>query len=163
MTLYELTDTYARLYELASSGDIDEQTFLDTLEAMDFTADLEAKAEGYAKVITNLQGEIALCRAEEDRLAENRRAKEMNIKRMKERLQQAMDMMGRDKIKTPLFSLSVQNNPPSVSIEDEKAVPDQYLIPQPPKVDKKAILAAVKAGAEFDWATITQGRSLRIR
>ena len=163
MTLYELTDTYAQLYELAAGGDIDEQTFLDTLEATDFTADLEAKAEGYAKIITNLQGEIAQCKAEEERLAENRRAKETNIKRMKERLQQAMDMVGRDKIKTPLFSLNVQNNPPSVTVADERAVPEKYLIPQPPKVDKKAILADIKAGAEFDWVTVTQGRSLRIR
>ena len=163
MTLYELTGQYAELLDMAVNGDIDEQTFQDTLEAMDFAAEIEDKAEGYAKVITMLQGDVKQCREEKKRIAENRKTMENKIQRMKDRLQEAMEYTGHTKIKTPLFSLSVQNNPPGVSIPDESAVPEAYRIPQPAKVDKKKILDDLRAGAAFDWAAMTQGRSLRIR
>lgn len=163
MTLYELTGQYAQLLDMAESGDIDEQAFQDTLEAMDFTSQIEEKAEGYAKIITMLQGDVNRCKEEEKRIAENRKAIENKIQQMKHRLQEAMEYTGQTQIKTPLFSLSVQNNPLSVFIPDESAVPESYLVPQPAKVDKKKILNDMKAGAVFDWASITQGRSLRIR
>ena len=65
MTLYELTNDYMNLLELAEDPDIDEQAFLDTLEGIDGA--LEDKAEGYAKVIRTLEGDAAnlehFCRA----------------------------------------------------------------------------------------------------
>ncbi|PEW97507.1 ATPase, partial [Bacillus cereus] len=39
----------------------------------------------------------------------------------------------------------------------------EYMIPQPAKVDKKSLLAAVKGGMQWDGITLTQGESVRIR
>lgn len=53
-TLYELTGQYLTIYEM----DIDEQTKQDTLEGMDWEEDFVNKAEGYVKVIKNLEADI---------------------------------------------------------------------------------------------------------
>ena len=62
MTLYNLTNDYMNLLELAEDPDIDEQAFMDTLEGIEGA--LEDKAEGYAKVIRTLEGDAAACDAE---------------------------------------------------------------------------------------------------
>ena len=106
MTLYELTNDYMNLLELAEDPDIDEQAFMDTLEGIDGA--LEDKAEGYAKVIRTLEGDAAACDAESKRLRNKKQAIERNIDRMKKALQYAMETTGKTKFKTPLFSFNIQ-------------------------------------------------------
>lgn len=61
-TLYQLTDDYLTLLELAEDPDIDEQALKDTMEGIEGA--LEIKAEGYAKIIRMLEGDAAACDAE---------------------------------------------------------------------------------------------------
>ena len=160
-TLYELTNDYMNLLELAEDPDIDEQAFMDTLEGIDGA--LEDKAEGYAKVIRTLEGDAAACDAESKRLRNKKQTIENNIKRMKTALQYAMETTGKTKFKTALFSFGIQKNGYSVSILDESKIPDKYLIPQEPQVDKRAIVADLKGGEQYSWAELVQTKSLRIR
>lgn len=161
MTLYELTEDYMNLLELAEDPDIDEQAFVDTLEGIEGA--LEDKADGYAKVIRTLEGDAAACDAESKRLRNKKQTIENNIKRMKKALQYAMETTGKTKFKTPLFSFGIQKNGYSVSILDESKIPDKYLIPQEPQVDKRAIVADLKGGEQYSWAELVQTKSLRIR
>lgn len=57
----------------------------------------------------------------------------------------------------------MQKNSVSVSIPDESKVPEQYLIPQPPKINKTEIKEDLKNGDEYDWAELVQTESLRYR
>lgn len=161
MTLYELTEDYMNLLELAEDPDIDEQAFTDTLEGIDGA--LEDKAEGYAKVIRTLEGDAAACDAESKRLRTKKQTIENNIKRMKSALQMAMEATGKRKFKTPLFSFGIQKNPESVVIDHAGKVPASYWIPQPPELDKKAIKAYLKENEGVEWAHLEQTESLRIR
>ena len=161
MTLYELTNDYMNLLELAEDPDIDEQAFIDTLEGIDGA--LEDKAEGYAKVIRTLEGDAAACDAESKRLRNKKQTIENNIKRMKAALQYAMETTGKTKFKTALFSFGIQKNPASVVIDHAGKVPANYWIPQPPELDKKAIKAYIKENGDVDWAHLEQTESLRIR
>ena len=70
---------------------------------------------------------------------------------------------GKTKFKTSLFSFGIQKNPPSVVIDDDQAVPFDYLVVQDPKPDKKRMLAELKAGKELPFARLKQTESLRIR
>ena len=164
MTLYELTSDYMNLLELAEDPDIDEQAFMDTLEGIDGA--LEDKAEGYAKVIRTLEGDAAACDAESKRLRNKKQAIERNIDRMKTALQYAMETTGKTKFKTALFSFGIQKNPAAVVIDEGyiKNIPDRFLIPQDPQIDKKAIKEALKAGEDLEGiAHLEQTESLRIR
>ena len=164
MTLYELTEDYMNLLELAEDPDIDEQAFADTLEGIEGA--LEDKAEGYAKVIRTLEGDAAACDAESKRLRNKKQTIENNIKRMKAALQCAMQITGKTKFKTSLFSFGIQKNPAAVVIDEEhlENIPDRFLIPQDPQIDKKAIKEALKAGEDLEGiAHLEQTESLRIR
>lgn len=164
MTLYELTEDYMNLLELAEDPDIDEQAFTDTLEGIEGA--LEDKAEGYAKVIRTLEGDAAACDAESKRLRNKKQTIENNIRRMKAALQYAMQATGKTKFKTALFSFGIQKNPAAVVIDEGylENIPDRFLIPQDPQIDKKAIKEALKAGEDLEGlAHLSETYSLRIR
>ena len=160
-TLYELTGDYLQVVEMMDDPDIDAQTIVDTLEAID--GEIEDKAENYAKVIVNANAERDGLANEIDRLTRRKRAIDENTKRMKEALQQAMQITGKTKFKTPLFSFGIQKNPASVQIDEGATIPDKYLIAQEPKIDRKGMIADLKEGIEIKGCTLTQSESLRIR
>lgn len=161
MTLYEITDEYRKLLEIAEDPDMDPDVLRDTMEAID--ADLEDKADGYAKVIRTLEAEEAGVDAEIKRLQARKSAVSGNKGRIKDALEKAMRQTGKTKFKTVLFSFGIQKNPPSVAILKEDSVPIDYLVVPDPQPDKKRILAELKAGAKFDWAELKQTEALRIR
>ena len=163
-SLYELTDDYLALLEMAEDPDIDEQALKDTMEGIEGA--LEIKAEGYAKIIRTLEGDAAACDAESKRLRNKKQAIERNIDRMKKALQYAMETTGKTKFKTALFSFGIQKNPAAVVIDEGyiENIPDRFLIPQDPQIDKKAIKEALKAGEDLEGiAHLEQTESLRIR
>ena len=162
--IYELTQDYLRLLEMAEDPDLDPEVIADTFEGIE--GELEIKAENYAKVMKNLEGDIAALKAEEERLAKKRKAIENNIKRMKLALQEAMEITGKTKFKTELFSFGIQKNAPSVVIDaaDIRDIPEDYLKFKEPEVDKTAIKNAINAGVDFEGlAHLEVSQSLRIR
>lgn len=159
--IYELTSDFLKVQELIESGEYDFETLQNTLECIDY--EIEQKADGYARVIKNITAEIEGIKAEETRLSEKRKALENSVTRLKKSLETAMIQTDKRNFKTALFSFNIQKSSPSVNITDDKKVPDEYKIPQPDKIDNKAIIQALKDGAKFDWAELKQGESLRIR
>lgn len=125
--------------------------------------EVEEKAENIAILIKNFESDVEGIKKEEERLAAKRTSAENNIKGLKTYLDTAMRATGKEKFKTKLFSFNIQNNAPSVDIKDEKLIPKEYFIEQDPKLDRKAVLAALKEGKEIQGATIKQTKSLRIR
>lgn len=160
-TLYELTDQMQQLLEMGTDPSIDEQTFLDTFEALE--GEIEDKADGYAKVIAELNGMTETIDKEIDRLKTKKQTIANNIDRMKRNLASSMVITGKRKFKTDLFSFAIQKNPPSLVIDDPKKVPQMFLVPQDPKIDTASIKEKLKAGEELDFAHLTQTESLRIR
>lgn len=160
MKLYELTGQYLELEEMAANGEIDEQTFVDTMESI--TEDIKSKADGYARVIRNLEANVEAYKNEEERLYSKRKTLENNIKRMKSNLQYCMCVTGEKKFKTELFSFNVKKNPKKLVVDKIEAVPEEFLIMQEPKVDTKALKEFV-ADNEVSYAHLEQGESLVIR
>lgn len=164
-TLYELTGQMQALLALMEDPDVDPQIIEDSLEAV--SGEIEVKADGYARVMAELEARKAAVKAEKDRLAALESSLGKNIDRMKESLKTSMIATGKTKFKTDLFSFSVQKNPPKVVIDDLSRIPEGFLIPQPPKVDTASIkesLKSVDAGSMWEGIChLEQGESLRIR
>lgn len=162
-SIYELTEDYMNLLAMAEDPDIDEQAFMDTLEGIEGA--LEDKADGYAKVMKQLEANADGLDAEIKRLQERKSLMAKNVDRMKSTLQKMMETTGKKKFKTELFSFNIQNNPPSLVMdsEDIEVIPMEYLVPQDPKIDKTKIKADIKAGKEITFAHMVTGRSLRIK
>lgn len=159
MTLYELTGQMAALLAMLEDGEADEDVIRDTMEAVGL--EFEDKADGYAKMIRAMQGDVEVIKAERERLARREETISNAIKRMKERLEESMRATGKTKFKTPLFGYSIQKNPPTVNITGD--VPERFYIQQEPKLDKKALIAYVKEHGDQEYAELTQSESLRIR
>ena len=163
-TLYELTEDYINLLALAEDPDIDEQAFMDTLDGIEGA--IEVKAEGYAKVMRQLEADAAACEAESKRLRNKKQTIENNIKRMKAALQMAMEATGKRKFKTPLFSFNIQKNPASVVMDEQyiENIPERFLVRKDPEINRKAIRDAINAGEDLEGlAHLEQTESLRIK
>lgn len=162
-TLYDLTGQWLELYNMADDPDMQEEfeLWFDTMEGLE--GEIEDKADGYAMVMKDLDGQVAAIKKEEERLAARRRTIENRVEYMKSKLQEMMVITGKTKFKTPLFSFGIQKNPASVVIDDESKIPAGYWIPQQPKLDKASLKDWLKEGNECEWAHLAQSESLRIR
>lgn len=164
MTLYEMTTEYQILLEMAEDPEVDGETLTDTLEALG--GEIEDKADGYAKVLKQLDADAAFLKAEEKRLADRRKAIENNSARMKAALQNAMTLTGKPKFKTDLFSFTIRKNPARVVIdrEDTNGAPVEFVVIQRPTWNKEALKEALKAGKDVRGiAHLEQTESLLIK
>lgn len=160
-TLYELTEEFHDLMQMAEEQNLTQKDIEDTLEGIEY--EIEEKAEACAMVIRSLEEDANGLDHEIKRLTYRKRAINNNIRSIKTNLEKTMTETGKRKFKTKLFSFRIQNNPPSTKIEDESKIPEIYLIPQQPKIDKKSILKDLKAGQEVEGASLVLTESLRIQ
>ena len=158
MTLYEMTDSVRQLFSLLESGEIDEQTYADTVEAIG----ADEKLEGYCQIIKQLKAEADMFKAEESRLADRRKTLENNADRMRDAVLEFMAASGQSKAKAGTFSISVGTSS-SVEITNEAAIPADYRTPQPDKIDKTAIKKALADGENIAGAQLVSGSRLTIR
>ena len=161
MNLFEISNEYLAILQLAEDPDVDPEVLADTMESIE--ADFEDKADAYAYIIATLKGDAATIDAELKRLKARKDAIEANADRLKKSLEEAMRVTKKTKFKTAMHSFNLQKNPQSVYLIEGAEIPEQYLIPQEPRIDKKAILADLKAGKTFDFAELQQTDGLRIR
>ena len=148
-----------RLLEL--HPDLDEQTLADTLEG---ATDLK---EAIVTLIRSALDDECMARALKERLDAMRTRLSRLESRATSKRQVAietMDVAELKKLTEPDFTASVRTGPPSVAITSEPDLPIEYLIPQPAKPDKRAILEALSAGAFVPGAMLAQPKtSLSIR
>lgn len=158
-SLYELKGQYLELLSMMEEG-ADEKTIKDTLEGIE--GEIEVKADNYARIIRQLESDANGLKTEIERMIDRKRALENRVSYLKNNLQDAMILTGKEKFKTELFSFRIQNNPAFVVIDDPTSIPAEFLIPQEPKVDKKSIKEFLKDN-DANWCHLDQTRSLRIR
>ena len=157
MNLYELSLSFQEVQNM----DLDPEVMKDTLDSIEDA--IENKAENIAKLIRNLESDGSAYKEEEDRLKTKRQATENKVKWLKTYLEDNMKLTGKTKFKSGMFNFSIQKNPASVNITDEKIIPGEFLIPQPPKVDKTSLKEILKRGIEVPGAELKQTEGLRIR
>ena len=164
-SLYELNNEYSELQAMLENGvesPEDEKEIAAALEAVH--GDIEAKADGYAKIMRNMAAEAESIRIEEKRLYTRRKALENGVDRLKSAIYNTMTLLGAKKVKTSIGDWSIQKNPQSVIILDVTKVPARFLIEQPPTVDKRAMLDEFKQTGEiFEGVEFTRGESVRFK
>lgn len=107
-TLFDITEDFRSLYELATDPECDEQVFQDTLEGL--MGELEVKSCGYTQVIKQLDMEAKQAKEVSQIFADKAKVRENHIKRMKEALKIAMETAGTDQIEAGAFTIKLQKN-----------------------------------------------------
>lgn len=161
MKLYELTQNYINLQELLDDPEVPVEIINAALSEV--TEEIEDKAENIAKIIKGIEADVIALKEEETRLSYKRKGLEGRVKYLKEYLESSMRAVDKPKIKGKLFSFSIQKNPPSVDVLDECLVPEEFFNIPAPVLDKKEVLARLKAGEDIPGVAIKQTESLRIR
>lgn len=162
--LYELNAEFNQLWMLLEDEEVDEEMVIGAFETA--TEDLTVKLENCCKYIKNIDAEIAGLKAEEERLYARRKAKENAIKRLKELMKLAMNTAGEKKLPCGTFTVSVQNNPPSVVMDEQyiENIPEDYLKYRDPEIDRKKLKDHLEKGiAPEGIAHLEVSTSVRIR
>lgn len=162
--LYELTDAYASLIAALDECESLEQQEEILAQLAGVNEAIGDKAEAYARIMQNMLAAIAARDAEIKRLKAINDRDENAVKRLKDNIRYAMEIAGATEINTTIGKWKIQRNPPKVQITDASLIPADYLIPQPPKVDGKGILAAYRNDGEIVPGTeVVQEESVRFK
>lgn len=162
--IYEIKNEFNTLWSILEDELVDDEALMGAWETA--TEDLAEKLENCCKYIKNEEAVIAGLKEEEERLNARRKTKENAIKRLKQLMQDAMNAAGEKKLPCGIFTVSIQNNAPSVVMDEQyvENVPAEFLRMREPEVDKKKILEALKEGKNLDGlAHLQQTASIRIR
>ncbi len=163
-SLYELTEEYQALLEIAEDPDADPQTLVDTMEGI--TGEIEDKAEGYVKVLRSIKANKQALKDEIGRLKAKYSAMENSEKRMKDLLMYAMMLTGRTKIRTPLATMAVRKaSVPTLCIDDPymENLPEEYLVQKDPEPNRAKIRKALEDGEDLGFAHLEYTSYLDIR
>ena len=139
--------TYLRSRLLGEIPDLDAETLADTLEGI---TDLR---EMVAELIRSALEDEALASGLSTRLNDMKARLERFEVRAGRKRQLALRVMGEadiQKLTQSDFTASLKQGAPTLDVVDEAKVPAAYWKPQPSKLDKQGLLAALKAGTEID-------------
>ena len=159
MTLYEISNDLKAFIDAYEAGEIPEDAYADTLNAIELT--FEDKADDIAKAITNINSDISALLTEIKRLQELQKIRENHVKNLKNYLNEQMKTIGKTKFSTPLFNFNICKNGGLQPIEITGDVPAEYcdLVP-----NNTLIRDAIKEGVEIKFAKLLErGEHLRIK
>lgn len=131
--------------------DADEETLLDTVEGL---TDLD---EVIAEIVRSRLEDLALVEALQNRrdiMQERLGRLKWRADKKKELITEALDRSGLKRIQREDFTLSLRPGAAGLQVIDEAAIPEPFWRPQPPKLDRQALLAALKDGAAVPGAVL---------
>lgn len=164
--LFELTEEYMQLLEMAEDPDVDPEVLADTMEGL--TGEIEDKADGYAYVIDGINADVDAIDKEIKRLRARKETLTNNADRIKSHLYNAMLTIGKRKFKTAKHSFTIAKNggkipvlyAPDMKVEQ---IPLEF-VKVVQEVDKDAVREYLESGKELDFARLGErGESLRIK
>lgn len=160
MRLYELTNQYSRIQEMASEFDDELISELEKIEEQ-----LSDKLESCVLVLRSLELESEAIKKEEERLMDRRKSIDNGHDRLKKYMEDSMKSVEIRKMKTNLFTLSIRKNPRSLQIDDG-ILPehvDKVYQKVMTSICKETIKQDLKKGVKLPYARLVQGESLRIK
>ena len=134
--------------------DTDEDTISDTVQGM------TTLPEMIAAVVRSRLEDLALARALRTQIdeMETRHARfERRAEKKRQIVTSVMERADIRKIVEPDFTASLRRTPPGLLVVDESQIPETFWRPQPPKLDRRSLLAAVKAGQDIRGAALDNG------
>ena len=148
---------------IVSYPDLDDQTLADTLEGL---TDLQ---EIIAAMIRSALDDEAMAEALSTRLADMKGRLDRIARRAKTKRSLVLDAMTKAEISKVLesdFTATMRSGGQTMDVIDEAAIPEDYWLPQPPKLDRQRLLGDLKqdvAVAGVQLAPRTKQLSVRTK
>ncbi len=159
MHLRELTADF----EMYLNADTDEEIAAALAEIT--AGQIEDKAENYCYFLRDLEGDIEKFKTEGKRIASVIKVMENKHAHVKDYMKTTLELAGINNLPAGIFKVSVQQNPPALSVVDDTLCPAEYIIEIPATTakDTPRIKDDLKAGKDVPGYELTRGTSLRIR
>lgn len=160
--LYELSNAYKMLQDTDELTEEELETALGNIKEV-----FRDKALNIGKLVLSLKSDEDAISSEIKRLSDRKQAVSNRTERIKSYLAQEMEVTNEDKIKDEVITISLVNNPPSVQVVNEEAIPANYwrTIPETKEIDKRSILDEYKesGGIVHGVNIITDKKHILIR
>ena len=157
MTLYEIDKQIGELLIFAAEQELTEDEIKDTLNSL--VMDRVDKIDNIACYYKNLLSDVEALKAEENKLADRRKAKENKAEGLKRYLSSILEGQ---RFETARVKVSFRKSD-RVAIDDPTKLSEDYLRYSEPTADKTAIKEALKAGKEVAGAHLEQNLSMTIK
>ena len=147
--MYDYTLAFHELEQMLADGLIDKETYEDTIASLE--GDAKEKAQNLAYMIDNFTAHAEMLKEEAKKLREKAKTIENKIEWLENSLEQFFRASGHkegDTLQVGIYRLGYRKLPDKVEITDEEKIPEAFLVPQKPKVDKRGISKALKDGEE---------------
>lgn len=168
-SIFEIAQDMRALDDLMteSGGDISDPMAAEAIDAFfaELEGDLEAKVENYLRLVKELEARADARRSEADRIRNRAKVDENSAKALKRRLTDSLDMIGRTRIETPTFKVTVSSSGGKAPVSiDPDAVTEEFMREVRTHVpDKERIREALESGRALTFASLTErSRTLRI-
>ena len=151
--IFRHLETKKRLLECYP--DLDDNTLGDTLEGITSLPEMIGEVVRSALIDEHLAEGLKL------RLGEMKDRLSRLLERARKKRVLALEVMTDaelTKLTEPDFTVSVRKSPSSLVILNEMDVPEDYWVPQPAKLDKTALLQALKADQEIPGVQLSNGQ-----
>ena len=139
-----------RLWEAMSEPD--DETIRDTLEGITDLHEMIAAVIRSALVDEALRSGLRL-RIED--MKERQSRLELRAEKKRRLALETMTEAGLPKLEQPDFTASLRAGTPALVVASEATIPEIYWLPQPPKLDRQALLGELKHGAKIPGAQLS--------
>lgn len=160
LSLYELTSEHRLICDAIEEAGGEITPEIEAMLAIN-EENFLTKANGYCEIIAKYAQMAEMAKARKAQLDTVQKVAENTVKRMKERIAQAMDTYGLPKVEVGVHKLSFRTSK-AVEITDEAKIPNIY-IKVATSVDKTKLRADLMAGVVVEGAELKENKSLQIR
>ena len=158
--LYNLSTKHQQLLNMLDEG-YSIEDLQDTLDSIE--TDMNTKVDNTVGLIRSIEADTDAIDKEIKRLQALKKQKNNFISRLKQHLQDALEVQQRDNYRTSTNYIYKRNNQPSLNITNEALIDKAYRIPQPERYDKKAMKEDILAGADVEGAELVNSTSLVVK
>lgn len=160
-SLFQLTGEMKKLLEYGSDPDVDEQTFLDTLESLTF--EVGKKLDAYKYIMDQLDGKRETLRAAAKELMRHASAIDRHLESMKDEARHVVEVMPGQEMKGQVYTYKIVKNGGKLPLVIDGEVPEKYckVTIEP---DRQKIMSELGKGTALPFARWGErGTHLQIR
>ncbi|BDZ77223.1 siphovirus Gp157 family protein [Claveliimonas bilis] len=163
MTLYELTERELALLDLMEDPNTDKEDLNLLIEASD--QEFGRKLDAYATIRDRMLSDADMISKEINRLQKIKKAIEESEDSLKESIIMSIRALGKAKYETKLRTFLVKDCAPKLIVDDQEAVPAEYLVKQPDKINNAKLKKYLTEHGDEDceYAHLESVQSLAIK
>jgi hypothetical protein len=161
--LYDISAEYKELVAMSEDDDEMALAIADTLEGIE--GEFNDKANAIVSMVLNMDGDVEPIDSAIARLQARKKVIQNKQASLKNYLRENMERTGIKKISCPLFTITCVPGREIAYIDNEEALPDDYLsVKTTISPDKTAITKALKDGTTIEGAHLERAKSsIRIK